>query len=86
MKPLVKGCVIREIGYLTHIDSIITSEVVYNDKGQAMFTSETLGGIPIEYQKNPASLEVLSYPCRDCGGSGLFYQIEDCVCHCQEEK
>ena len=22
-------------------------------------------------------------PCRDCDGSGLFYQIEDCKCWCQ---
>lgn len=21
--------------------------------------------------------------CRDCDGTGLFYQIEDCTCHCQ---
>ena len=21
-------------------------------------------------------------PCRDCDGTGLFYQIEDCPCHC----
>ncbi len=24
--------------------------------------------------------------CRDCNGSGLFYQIEDNPCHCVKEK
>ena len=87
MKPLTNGCVIREYGYGTYIDSTITSDVTYNEKGQDIFTSETAEGKEVNYQKNPASLEVLSYPpCRDCDGSGLFYQIEDCKCHCQDEK
>lgn len=24
--------------------------------------------------------------CRDCEDTGLFYQIEDTPCHCQEEE
>lgn len=32
-----------------------------------------------------ADVSSWEYVCRDCEGSGLFYQIEDCKCHCQED-
>ena len=53
-----RGDVIREYGYGTFVESTIISDVVINDRGQAVFVSETEDGDKINYMKHRESLEV----------------------------
>ncbi len=55
---LKRGDVIREYKYGTFVESTIVTDVVTNERGQAVFVSETTDGAKINYMKHQSSLEV----------------------------
>ena len=94
MYRIKRGSIITESQYGVELKSIIVTDVKVVNDCQQEFHAQLLevNGEPkgkdslIHYLVGGAygsGINVKTY-CADCDDTGLFYQIEDTPCHCQE--